>query len=651
MLNSKKISVIIPVYNTEDYIDRCLYSVCNQTYKNLQILIVNDGTKDNSEEIINKYLKIDSRIIYLKKENGGLSSARNYGLSFATGDFLSFVDSDDFIELDMYESMIKYIDYADIVISGHYIFDGETEKINGTNGYAPIFFNREDAMMELCKNNFIESHVWDKLFKKDLFENIIFPIEKNYEDIYVMHEIFDRANVIVHTNNPKYYYLNRSDSISHIDSLKNVSNLFDAFFERYKFLQKYNNSEMKLIQEAVIADYYLYYGLYYKKELNNIWIFLNNLNDGFEKYLSRKRRIQFKLLERKVSLNFQYKAFSFVKKNKKFINFLIVKKEPININRKAENQIFFIGYPEYNNLGDHAIAYASIKFLEDKFPHKKVNIITEKNFNQNYKKYKRIIKRTDLIFVQGGGNVGDEYVDQELMRKKIIKCFPNNLIINLPVTIYFKNEKNYKTIMNKYYNKDYYFLCREKYTYEYIKKDEAIKSFLTPDIVLYLKGKLNFLNDRIIDEHKVVCCLRNDIESKMSFNDRIEIKDILINKGFKINAVDTCTNHDISFAYSKTEIEIYLRNLSNAKLVVTDRLHGLIFSYLAGVPCIVFNNYNYKIKGIYEWLKNSGMVYLAKNINELNEILENNLISKSNYIDFNDSFDIVYKIMEEQQWK
>lgn len=651
MLERKKLSVIIPVYNTEKYIDKCLFSVCNQTYKNLEIIIVNDGTLDNSEEIINKYLNLDSRIVYLKKENGGLSSARNFGLLHATGDFFAFVDSDDFIELDMYESMMKYSNNADIIISGHYIFDGKTETISGIKNYSPLTLNSQEALIELCKNKYIESHVWDKLYKKDLFDNICFPLNKNYEDIYIMHKLFEKAKSIVHINNPKYYYVKRSNSISHVDSLKNITDLFDALFQRYEYLKKYCNKEMNLIQEAVIADYYLYYGQFYKKSLKKIWKFLVELSDGFDKYLSRKRRIQLKLLKFKVSLKVQYKFFSLVKNNRRFINLFASKKVSFNINKTHDTQVFFIGYPEYNNLGDHAIAYASIKYLEDHFSSKKINIITESNFKRNYSKIKKNIKKTDLIFVQGGGNVGDEYKDQELMRKKIIKAFPHNLIINFPVTIYFKKENNYKKIMYKYYNKDYYFLCREKYTYQYIANDKNIKSYLTPDIVLYLKGKTDLFKDKAIDEKKVICCLRNDVESKLSFDDRLDIKRFLFNKGYNIDSLDTCTKYDIPQTNSENEIKKCLNKFCEAKFVVTDRLHGLIFAYLSGVPCIVFNNYNYKIKGIYEWLKNTGMVYLAKDLNEFNYILDNNNLNEKKIVEFNNSFDVIYKILEEHKWK
>lgn len=129
-MQQPKISVIVPVYNVEKYLKQCLDSIVNQTYKNLEIIIVNDGTKDNSMKIVENYLQ-DNRIKVINKENGGLASARNSGLEKVTGKYISFIDSDDWIELNMYEELVSQINDEDILIYRYFSYDDKKKKIVG----------------------------------------------------------------------------------------------------------------------------------------------------------------------------------------------------------------------------------------------------------------------------------------------------------------------------------------------------------------------------------------------------------------------------------------------------------------------------------------------------------------------------------------
>ena len=140
-----KISVIIPVYNVEKYIGQCLDSIVNQTYKNLEIIIVNDGTKDNSMRVVEKYLS-DKRIKIINKENGGLSSARNKGMEEVTGEYISFVDSDDWIELDTYERLIKNLTNEDVIIFNHSRVEDSTGEVIESKHI------KDNEMIELQEN-------------------------------------------------------------------------------------------------------------------------------------------------------------------------------------------------------------------------------------------------------------------------------------------------------------------------------------------------------------------------------------------------------------------------------------------------------------------------------------------------------------------
>ena len=282
MSKNDLISVIVPVYNTEKYLKRCMDSIVNQTYKKLEIIVVNDGSTDSSADIINDYCKNDKRIVFLNKENGGLSSARNFGLKHATGKYVAFIDSDDFIENDMYESLINEIGDCDICIAGYYLFYEDQTIPKGISGNNKVFFTKNDAMIKLCLNDYLESHVWDKLYKKELFDEIDFPEGKNYEDIYVSHRIFDKCEKICHINSPKYFYVQRDDSIINTPSKKNVLCLVDSFYERHNFFVENQYDDCIEINLGMLTRWYVYGSAFYKKDLIKYYKFLKDISKKYD---------------------------------------------------------------------------------------------------------------------------------------------------------------------------------------------------------------------------------------------------------------------------------------------------------------------------------------------------------------------------------
>ena len=166
----KLVSVIIPVYNVYDYLDKCLNSIINQTYKSLEIIIVNDGSTDNSKDIIEKYSKIDKRITVINTKNNGLSVARNKGIDASHGDYLSFVDSDDYVDNDFIEYLVKLLEEynSDISVCSFYQNDSNNKKEE------IIVYNKIEAMKECIAYNNMYSSAWNKLYKKEiLLQSII----------------------------------------------------------------------------------------------------------------------------------------------------------------------------------------------------------------------------------------------------------------------------------------------------------------------------------------------------------------------------------------------------------------------------------------------------------------------------------------------
>lgn len=246
------ISIIIPVYKVEKYLEKCIESVLKQTYTNLQIILVDDGSPDNCGKICDEYAKKDSRIEVIHKANGGLSDARNVGISKAKGRYIGFVDSDDYIKENMYEillNLIKKYD-ADVSICNLYdVIDGNEYIRNKENGIRE--YSRLDILKEVLLDKNIQSYAWNKLYKKELFDEVKYPIGKKYEDIGTTFYIFEKCNKIVVTSEPEYYYLKRSDSLVNNVTESTVFDYMELILQRYLYI----NDNIKELKQY--NDYYL----------------------------------------------------------------------------------------------------------------------------------------------------------------------------------------------------------------------------------------------------------------------------------------------------------------------------------------------------------------------------------------------------------
>ena len=242
---TEKITVIVPVYNVENYLEKCLDSLINQTYKNLEIIVINDGSTDNSGEICQEYAQKDNRIVYIEKENGGQSEARNMGLDRMTGSYVTFVDSDDWIELDYVEILYKKItEYqADIAVGNYYSFN-ETEgmyyfHIFGDSYHEKVYDNVsifENLYESQEMKSFALISVWGKLYKADLVKHLRFDIGKLGEDGYLNQKIYLLAEKTIYLNKGLYAYRQREGSSSRIWTEKWMHALVDAMSERITLL-------------------------------------------------------------------------------------------------------------------------------------------------------------------------------------------------------------------------------------------------------------------------------------------------------------------------------------------------------------------------------------------------------------------------------
>lgn len=227
VLQMEKITVIIPVYNVARFLDNCLHSVVNQTYQNLEIILVDDGSTDDSYAICQKWAEADDRIKLLHKENGGLSSARNMALDIATGDYIAFVDSDDWIEPDMYEVMLQAL--------------RDTGKDAAVCNIGSEILDEEAMYLNLIRDD-VGSQLWRYLFSAPLWKTIRMPLGRHAQDIAVLHEVlYQKRLALVYHDYYRYYAENPNNtSNAHRNKLKNVVDRAIVFMMRYKWMLNHN---------------------------------------------------------------------------------------------------------------------------------------------------------------------------------------------------------------------------------------------------------------------------------------------------------------------------------------------------------------------------------------------------------------------------
>ena len=220
------ISIIVPAYNIQDCIQKCVNSIRNQTYSELEILLIDDGSPDSTGQICDKFALQDSRIIVYHKKNGGLSSARNYGIERAKGTYLSFIDGDDWVKKDFIEVLYQNIKKANAelsIIGYSLIWDNGKEKCT-TDENAYAVFNQDEAIHELFAQEKMGCMAWQRLYHKSIFEDIRFPEGKLFEDVAIALDVVKKCRTVVWSGQAKYYYYQRSGSI--VNSTFNIGKLF-----------------------------------------------------------------------------------------------------------------------------------------------------------------------------------------------------------------------------------------------------------------------------------------------------------------------------------------------------------------------------------------------------------------------------------------
>lgn len=286
----KKVSVIVPVYNVQDYIEKCLDSLVYQTLEDIEIIVVNDGSTDESKIVVQKYInKYPEKIIYVEKENGGLSDARNYGMKYATGEYIAFVDSDDYVEKDMYEKMYEKAKKEDSDMVECNFYWEYPKKLKFDKGIK--YEVKQDMLVK------VRVVAWNKLIKRSILNEtkIEFPKGLRYEDVEFTYKLIPYINKVSFVTEPMVHYIQRQNSISNMQNSRNgeIFNVLDNVIKYYEENKLYE--EYKIELEYIYTRYLLCSSFLRivkikdkkvrKQLLSETW---NNLNSRFPNWKNNK---------------------------------------------------------------------------------------------------------------------------------------------------------------------------------------------------------------------------------------------------------------------------------------------------------------------------------------------------------------------------
>lgn len=238
------ITIIVPVYKVEQYLDRCLDSLVNQTYNNLEIILVDDGSPDACSQMCDDWAKKDTRIKVIHKENGGLSDARNAGMKISTGEYIAFVDSDDWIDLKTYSLVMDKMLLVDAQIGAFNIINVDSSDLKPDFSAEYQILNSEQAIENTIDDIGVKTVAWNKVYHRSILKNLSFPKGKLHEDEFFTFHALDRAEKIVYLHRQCYYYFQRPTSIMghynirHIDMLEGVKQRMEFVEQNYPHLYR-----------------------------------------------------------------------------------------------------------------------------------------------------------------------------------------------------------------------------------------------------------------------------------------------------------------------------------------------------------------------------------------------------------------------------
>lgn len=633
------VSVVVPVYRVEKYLDKCVSSICAQTFADFELILVDDGSPDNCPALCDAWAQKDSRIRVIHQKNGGLSAARNAGIEAALGQYLLFVDSDDYIEPDMLRQLVYGAQRSGAKMT---LCSLRYEDELGIPFLYPDFSSVQDAILDRNAfwNGYYSSQsayyvvAWNKLYRRELFTYLRYPVGKLHEDEYVLQELVDQCDNICCLGYVGYHYVQRSGSIT--NSAKNVDHL-----EYWEILllraERFCGSGDFLRAEGMLQSVIL--GLW-KRQPD--FTRTQDLARSFRVVVGECSQFYLRLARKTGQKSMLFRAFLLRLGLTQYIRFLQKRNPELFDGRDQSNaeltefqnaltsagdcprRFILMQTPLHGNLGDHAIALAELNFLAEHFPDVPVVELPGFAFSRQPEAYASLLNaEKDTILITGGGFAGSLWQEEESNIQCILSELHGFRILMLPQTLYYEDESSPDALssIHGYAScQTLTFCARESLTLDRLNRLlPNTRSELIPDMVLY---------SQYTETSKPRCgiglCLRQDKESTLDADERKALAAGILHSFPNDSPVwtDTVIPQDVSPAKRRETVLAKLDEFAGYRFIITDRLHGMVFAALTGTPCIVLDNCDHKVQGVYDWLKQNRYILYLDNAAALPSALQ-----------------------------
>lgn len=479
------ISVIVPVYKVEKFLRKCIESIVNQTYKNLEIILVDDGSPDGCPEICDEYARRDPRIKVVHKTNGGLSDARNAGLAEAEGEFIGFVDSDDFIEAEMYRKLLCALkeNDADMAVCNEICVDENSARMELVLYSRPYgILSKEDALKEVAQGIF-PSVAWNKLYRRKIFGKVKFIRGKCHEDEFFLHEIVFQCEKIVTISDRLYFYtVGRKGSITAEFSINRFDGV-EAMCCRYKFFEEKGLDDLlPSAKNLVIAVWADRRGKFFPRtksrrlrvrEIDRMVkeICIPTAKSG-GKSVSVKTKIKF-AFPFFYSLWVRFRIFPRARKIAALLKYAL----------RFRCRYVLLQTPLHGNLGDQAIILAEKEFLK-RLPRGTFAELPSELTLFHEKLFARFTPKNRIVLITGGGFLGCLWPDEEFAFRRNLQAFSKNKIIVFPQTVTFDTKtsggKEFFEESRRIYegHGNLTIFVREKESLSFMQENMNVKTFL-----------------------------------------------------------------------------------------------------------------------------------------------------------------------------
>ncbi|MBQ0027471.1 MAG: glycosyltransferase [Lachnospiraceae bacterium] len=635
MENKTKVSLVIPAYNVAKYVDRCLKSIEEQTYgvENLEVILVDDASTDDTLEHLKAFEeKYPENVMLIAcEENGKLGCARNIGMSYASGDYIMFVDSDDVIDVTMIDKMVKIaLEYdCDEVQCGmkDFRFDHEIklEKDTVQEGYVDL--TELEARRTFILNS-LATGVVGRLYKSELIKrnDLTFLEQIYYEDVHFTGVKMFLVNSYYRINEKLYYYFQNDEGIIHspyvpekvhqetvvLDALiADLDNrgLLDTIIEKY-----YPEFEAYCIAKSYIDPLRMMFERKYSSDLGDI-------REEIDFYKSHILGI-FPNASENVYLCESGGVFALGK-------WLLVSERSrteLAFRKRTAKNVILMNTHTYINIGDHLITEATYGLINDYYPDYTVIEVPNTHYVLERDLLKCVIKKDDVIIIVGGGYLGSLWMGHgEYNVRGIVDDYPDNRVVIFPNTMYYDNsDTGIRDLMEarRCYEKhrNLHMILRDEQSYVFAKNvmPSNVNYYCLPDTALYCE----YENDDTIRDG-VAVCLRADQEKVVDSKNIVNTV-LGISARKNIGAVETDMLAPEAFPLNERPqvVAIKAEEFAGYRVVITDRLHCMVYCAITGTPCVAFDNITKKVSGVYEWIKELPYIRVINDIFDLEEAVE-----------------------------